>query len=364
MQKRRGTMPAIASVGVVTPPHQVSQNTARDFVQNLFQQDFRDIERLMPIFASSQIDTRYFCQPIEWFAESHSWEEKNSLYIRHAITMSKQAIQNCLQKAGLTPQDIDHLVYVSTTGISTPSIDAHLINELGMKSNVKRTPIFGLGCAGGVAGLARGYDLAKAHPHERVLICCVELCGLTFMQQDRSKSNLIATGLFADGAAAVLVTGDEVPTAQNQEPQGQPTIIATRSTLFPDTMDVMGWDIRDDGLKVIFSKDIPTLIGTMIQPEIHRFLADQGLCASELSSVIAHPGGMKVLMAYEESLGLPSEMLTHAREVLRTRGNMSSCTVLYVMEKELTGAAHREGDYGLVLSLGPGFSCEQVLIRW
>jgi alkylresorcinol/alkylpyrone synthase len=353
-------LPVIVSVGTAVPSHVIQQTETREFAKQLFGDTFRDINRLLGVFESAQIEKRHFCTPLSWFGEAHSWQEKNALYIENAIPLASEAIQTCLGRAGLEPQDIDYLVFVSSTGLSTPSIDAHLYNTLGLRQNIKRLPVWGLGCAGGAAGLARGFDLSKAHPNAKIVVCALELCGLTFLHGDRSKSNLIATSLFADGCAAALLYGDELA-AETQTPG--PRILGSRSTIWPDSIDVMGWDVQNEGLKVIFSKDIPTIVQTQIRPVIDEFLNDLQLTRNDLNRFIAHPGGMKVLQAYEEAFGLPTPLLRHARDVLREHGNMSSGTVLFVLERELQ-ETHAPGEHGLLLSLGPGFSCEQVMLQW
>lgn len=353
-------MPVIVSVGTAVPPHQITQDFSCEFARELFGTSFRDINRLLTVFDSAQIENRNFATPPDWFGQPHTWQEKNDLYIQNAIELSAAAIQSCLAQAGVETQEIDALIFVSTTGISTPSIDAHLFNKLCMRTDLKRIPLWGLGCAGGVAGLARGYDFAKAHPASKVVVCSLELCGLTFLHQDRSKSNLIATSLFADGAAAALIFGEE---AAAQAGLTGPRILGSHSMIWPDSLDVMGWNVENDGLKVIFSKDIPTLVESKIRPTIDRFLHGLGLTREQVDRFIAHPGGMKVLQAYQEALDLTPDMLRHSRDVLRSHGNMSSCTVLFVLARELQ-ESHQSGEHGLVLALGPGFSCEQVLLRW
>jgi alkylresorcinol/alkylpyrone synthase len=356
-------VPVIASIGTAVPPHKITQSQCRDFARRVFGDTFRDIDRLLAVFESAQIENRHFAAPIEWFDHPHSFADKNRLYIETAVTLAAAAIRTCLSQAGLEPEDVDHLVFVSSTGLATPSLDAHLFNELGLRSNLKRTPIWGLGCAGGATGLARGFDLARAHPQEKIVVCALELCGLTFLHADRSKSNLIATSLFADGCAAVLLLGADAVQKHPGLAEGAPHVLASRSTIWPDTLDVMGWDVQEAGLKVVFSKDIPTLVESKIRPEIETFLQEQGLSRADMQRFVAHPGGMKVLQAYQDALDLPSERLDHSRDVLRTHGNMSSCTVLFVLARELQDA-HPPGEHGLLLALGPGFSCEQVLLRW
>ncbi|WP_232699394.1 type III polyketide synthase [Brevibacillus daliensis] len=351
-------MPKIAAVGTATPDHKITKAEGQMFARHLFQDQFRDIDRLLTVFDSAQIESRYFAAPLEWFSTPHGWAEKNKLFLVQALRLCQQAITNCLEKIEMDVKEIDQLVLVTSTGLATPSLDAHLFNTMGFRQNIARTPLWGLGCAGGAAGLARGFSFAKACPKEKVLVCCVELCSLTFVHADRSKSNLIATSLFADGAAAALLVGDEV-----QAPFNSPKFLASQSTIWHESTDVMGWDITDDGMKVIFSKDIPTIVETEIKPQLDHFLFSQGIENGQLDRLIAHPGGMKVLQAYEQALTLPEGKLKHARDILQQYGNMSSCTVLFVLEREMN-EVHTSGETGLVLALGPGFSCEQVLVRW
>lgn len=352
--------PVIASVGTAVPPYEITQEATREFARQMFAGVYRDIDRLLGVFESAQIESRRFCVPLDWFGTSHTFTAKNTLYIENAILLAIESIQNALRPLGLSPQDVDHLVFVSSTGISTPSIDAHVFNRLQMRSDLKRTPIWGLGCAGGAAGLARGFDLAAAHPEEIVVVVALELCGLTFLHADRSKSNLIATSLFGDGAAAIVLLGSIA--ASHRKVKGA-EVLASQSTIWPDTLDIMGWDVNDEGLGVIFSRDIPSLVEARIQPEVERLFSRCGVPISDLKRLTAHPGGSKVLTAYEQALGLPKEAFRHSRDVLRDHGNMSSCTVLFVLERELQ-ETHETGEPGLVMALGPGFACEQVLLRW
>lgn len=353
-------MAKVIAVGTAVPEYTLRQEEARRFAHELFSDSFSNIDRLLTIFENTAIATRHFSRPREWFEVEHSFAERNEAYIETACRLGEEAIQRCLAQTGVLPSEIDHLYFVSTTGLATPSIDAHLINRLGMNRHVKRTPIWGLGCAGGVVGLARAGEYAKAFPKSKVLLVAIELCGLTFRRNDLSKSNLVATSLFADGAAAVLVVGEE---AEIPYPIEGPHIVSTMSTLFPESLDVMGWDVTDDGLKVVFSKDIPTIVSQQIRPVVESFLAETGLEMEQLEHFIAHPGGMKVIQAYHEALGKSSHSFRRAYEVLNQYGNMSSATVLFVLERELQ-ESHDYGSYGLVTALGPGFSAEMALLRW
>jgi alkylresorcinol/alkylpyrone synthase len=356
-------MPTIVAVGTALPEHIIEQSDAREFVRGMFAESFRgDIDRLIGIFDNTEIERRHFCVPNEWFASDHTFAEKNNLYIENAITLSEQAIDACLDEAGMSHEEIDYLIFVSTTGLSTPSIDARLIARLPFRRDIKRVPLWGLGCAGGASSLARAMEIARANPGARILTVVVELCGLTFMRNDLTKSALIATSLFGDGAAATLVVGDEHPL-----PVGRalPRLLASRTSSMPDSLDVMGWDIGGDGFRVVISRDIPTIVRTFMRESIEALLLDEGLAMADIEHYVTHPGGAKVIEAYEESLGLEPAQLAHTRETLRDYGNMSACSVIFVLKRfidELATSGNR--GYGLLSALGPGFSSELVLVRW
>jgi alkylresorcinol/alkylpyrone synthase len=348
----------IVAVGTAVPEYEVDQREAQEFARGLFQRAFVDIDRLLTIFDHAAIERRRFSQPRSWFEQDHSFAERNGAYVEAACNLGEEAIRRCLKRAGLTPREVDHFIFVSSTGLSTPSIDAHLVNRLGMNPRVKRTPLWGLGCAGGVAGLARAFEVARAFPEQRVLLLALELCGLTFRRNDLSKSNLVATSLFADGAAAVLIAGEKAAAGTDG-----PRIIDATSMTWPRSLDVMGWEVVDDGLKVIFSKDIPSIVRRKVRPVVEEFLGRWKLTPERVERYIAHPGGAKVLTAYEEALSLKETALSRARSVLRSHGNMSSATVLFVLEQEMREKPEA-GTYGLITALGPGFSLELMLIQW
>ncbi|WP_134684454.1 type III polyketide synthase [Brevibacillus migulae] len=354
-------MPRILSVGTAVPPHTVSQEASRQFTQQLFQETFPDIDRYLQVFANSRVEKRHFCVPLTWFSSPHTTMEKNQLYIEHACQLGREAITRCLEKAHLSAEDIDCLLVVSSTGISTPSIDARLINLLPLREDLTRIPLWGLGCAGGAMGLSRAADYARAFPQSLVLLLSVELCGLTFVHNDRSKSNLIATSLFADGAAAVLVAGDEFAAGHTGHLTA-PRISGSRTVTWKDSLDVMGWDVTDDGLKVIFSRDIPTLVKLRMREAVDQFLDRHQTTLPQISRFVLHPGGAKVLTAYQHSLDIEPGRLQTAHEVLQAYGNMSSPTVLFVLEKEIE-RSWQSGEKGLVAALGPGFSCELLYLQ-
>lgn len=358
-------MPKIASIGTIKLPHIVNQSNIEQFTKQLFHEKIPQLSRLLKVFENGEIETRHFCVPLEWHNEYHSFEERNNLYIEYAVNFSVKAIEKCLSnsnflKSAISTEDIDAIIFVSSTGISTPTIDARIMNRLPFSDRLKRIPIWGLGCAGGASGVSRAFDYCLAHPNEKVLVVCVELASLTFQPNDCSKSNLVGCSLFADGVACILVCGDEVDIKQ-QRPV--PYIINTASKWMPNSEDVMGWDIKNDGLHVIFSKSIPTIISNWLGPFIEQFFLQQQIPLTKLQHFIAHPGGKKVLQAYEDTLGLTEQHTAISRTILKQYGNMSSPTVLYVLEQFMLKEM-RKDEIGLLVALGPGFSGETVLLQW
>lgn len=352
-------MPTIASVATAVPPYQISQSFAREYAQQFFAPEIADVERYLTVFDHAEIDTRYVSAPPEWFMQPHSFGEANDLYIDMACKLGEAAARRCLDQAGVGVEAIDHIFFVSTTGLASPSLDARLITLLGLSPHTRRTPIWGLGCAGGLSGLERAQEYVRAYPTHRALLISVELCSLTMQFDDRSKRNLVALSLFGDGAAAVLVEGDAVATPTPRSSR----IIDTRSTLFPDSFDLMGWDVVDRGFRVVFGTRIPSIVTHQYQQLAGDFLALHQLSADDIAHHIYHPGGAKVLRAYEKALQLGPTRLDHSRAVLREYGNMSSATVFFVLERFVQHATIQPGDKGLLCVFGPGFSCEMLLIE-
>jgi len=348
--------PKIVALATAVPVHQVTQHTARQFARNIFSSRTPDIERLLSVFDNSHIETRYFSKPLDWFAESHSLSEKNEAYIQNSTALSLEAAQLLLKKTKTPPDEIDYIIYVNTTGLATPSIDARLINLLGLRQNVRRNPVWGLGCAGGAAGLSQAYHHLLGHPQEKVLLIACELCGLTFLREDYSKSNLVATALFGEGAAAALLTGGEIADDGLR-------IISTNSRFFPDSLDVMGWNILDSGLQVVFAKRIPEIIEKHAFEDLSLFLQENNLQLKDISHFLFHPGGMKVIEAYQKALNLTNGRLSLSAEILRDYGNMSSVTLLFVLNRYLERFKISNKGYGLVTALGPGFSSESLLLQ-
>ena len=358
-------MSVIRAVATALPAHELPQPLVRELARAHFAPAFPNIDRYLPVFEHAQIDTRSMVAPAEWFQTRRSFKECNDLFIRTAVDLGAQAAQACLDQAGLTAAAVDHLIFVSTTGMAAPSLDALLINRLGMRTHTRRTPIWGLGCAGGVGGLARAYEYTLAYPAQRAMLIGVELCSVTFQWDDLSKRNLIAASLFADGAAAVLVEGAGAPAAP-ERPAGAPplpTVLGTQSTLWPDTRELMGWEMIDTGMQVVFSPRIPSIVQTLMRDNVAEFLRGYGLTLDDIGHWVLHPGGAKVLNAYQSALGIDPERLVHSREVLRRCGNMSSVTVFFVLEEFLRRGAPAPGEYAVLGVLGPGFSCELALVR-
>lgn len=353
--------PRLLSLSTAVPPHVVRQDDAEQFARHLFSDVIGLDPRLALVFGHAEIEKRHTCMPLEWFGQDHDFAEKNMLYMEHAISLGADVARQALAEAKLPPESIDHLVFVSSTGLAAPSIDARLANVLDLRGDVRRTPIWGLGCAGGAVGLSRARDFALADPRARVLLITLELCSLTFQRNDRSKKNLVAVSLFADGAAAAVVAGVNGAAPRNGGPPPL-ELQASRSTLWKDTLDIMGWDIDGKGLHVVFSRDIPSIVHEKVKPSLDAFLESCGLDQQSLDHLVAHPGGVKVLAAYANALGIPSESLDHSREILREYGNMSAPTCLFVLDRFLRGSEIAKGDHALVTALGPGFSAEYVLL--
>lgn len=358
-------MPKIASISTYTPPYTLAQTDLAQLTKELFQYKMPRLERLLKVFANGDIETRHFCVPPNWYEGEHRFEERNHLYMELATAYGVEAIERCLVNEAflaepLATSAIDAIIFVSSTGIATPSIDAKILNALSFSDHIVRLPIWGLGCAGGAAGISRAFDYCQAHPKAKVLVVCVELCSLTFQKDDFSKSNVVGASLFADGASCVLVCGDEVEVLLTQ---AVPDIVATRSKWMPNSEDVMGWDVKDSGFHVVFSRSIPGIIENWLGPFIQRFLAEYMLEPDDISNFIAHPGGKKVLAAYEKALTLTEEDTAISREVLKYYGNMSSPTVHFVLERFMQQEI-KVDSYGILVALGPGFSAEAVLLQW
>lgn len=350
-------MPSLAAIATIDFPAKIDQQEVKKYAQQLFEVSFPKVDRLMSIFDNTEIKTRNFCRPLDYYSAPRSFKESNMEYVHISLDYSIRAIEKCLAQANLKGEDITDVIFVSTTGLATPSLDALIINKMRINQYANRIPVFGLGCGGGVSGYAKANTIAKANPAAVVLLVCVELCSLTFLKNDYSKSNFVASSLFADGIVACIIKGDA------HEPPAQKNIsyVASQSKLYYDTLDVMGWDFLDEGFKVLFSEDIPTIIRDNIYRDVVHFLSKQETKISDIKNFIFHPGGKKILTAYSETLPVEGDFLAKTRQVMNENGNMSSATVLYVMDKFFKDGF--EDGPGLMVSLGPGFSSEMVLLQ-
>jgi alkylresorcinol/alkylpyrone synthase len=347
-------MSRLISVATAVPRFAVAQSEALAAARVMFEGRVPHLDRLLKVFENAGIDRRYFAVPLAWFQKAHPAEEVNRIFIETATDLSAQAIRKALDGCGLQPADVDYLVFVNTTGLATPSIDARLINVLGCRTTIARTPIWGRGCAGGVAGLAHVNDYLLGRPDQIGVIVAAEFCGLTFLADDYSKSNVVASALFGDGVGAAVLAGSSVRKEGLE-------IVATRSRLFPDSLKVMGWNITSRGMQVVFDRRIPAIVTRHAAAELDALLASAGLDRGSVEHYLYHPGGVKVLEAYEKAYGIGPDILSRSRDVLRCYGNMSSATVLFVIERFLEGGP--PAGYGVISALGPGFSSESVLFQ-
>jgi alkylresorcinol/alkylpyrone synthase len=347
------SIPRLAALATAVPTYLLDQEEVAERVRQLFA-DRAQLDTLLPVFANSGLRRRYSSVPFDWFDAAHGWPERNRRYLDTALHLLDRAAGQALDRAGIAASQIGAIVVVSTTGIATPSLDALLIERLRLPRGVQRLPIFGLGCAGGAIGLARAATIAAAMPEQAVLFLVVELCSLTFRHGDASKSNIVAAALFGDGAAAAVLRCGAAG----------PAIVATGQHTWPHTLDLMGWEVVEDGLKPVFSRSIPHLIANELGAAVGEFLEHHGLTLAEVDRFVCHPGGPKVIAACEHALELASGVLADARAVLRDYGNMSAASVLFVLDAMLHPVVGTAEPWrrALVTAVGPGFTAGFVLL--
>jgi len=356
-QGATASMGTIAGVGVAFPQHYYDQETLLAELVRLWGRHRSNPERVEALHRNVLVGGRHLALPLDRYEALASWGQSNDEWIRVAQDVGERALRNAFEVTGIGPNDIDALIFVTVTGVATPSIDARLVNRLGLRSDVTRIPIFGLGCVAGAAGIARAADYVKAYPDRVAVLLSVELCSLTLQRNDFSVANLIATGLFGDGAAAAVVSGTRRDAAG-------PRIVASRSIFYPNTERVMGWDVSEGGFRVVLSADVPRVVLDHVRRDVDEFLSGQRLTRGDVSAWISHPGGPKVLEALQEALDLPAEGLAASWRTLRDVGNLSSTSVLLVLKAALESQSVAPGGYGLMLAMGPGFCSELVLLRW
>lgn len=355
-----GTTTTILAVRTALPPHRYTQDDLTEPIGDLCLAPGAERALLRRLHASAGVRTRHLALPIERYAGLGDFGQSNDAWMAAGLDLGEQALSGALEDAGLRPHDVDLLVCTSITGIAAPSLDARLAGRVGLRPDVKRLPVFGLGCVAGAAGLARLHDYLRGHPDDTAVLLTVELCSLTLQQRDDSHANLVAGALFGDGAAAVVARG-----RRTTGPEGAgPTVIATRSHLYPDTEQLLGWHIGASGFRVVIGTGVPGIVRSHLGAGLRAFLADHGLTTDDIGTWVCHPGGPKVLSAVTDVLGLPDDALDTAWHSLATVGNMSSASVLHILQN--TRETHRPepGTWGLLLAMGPGFCSELVLLRW
>lgn len=340
----------LLSLATAVPPHVVSQAQAQELARQAFGGRPALFDRLAGVFGNAGIDTRHVVAPAEWFETEHGWADRNALYLRAAEELFVEAATRAISRARLQPDQIDGVVTVSTTGIATPSLEARVAGRIGFRPDIKRVPIFGLGCAGGVSGLATAARLASSQPGGHWLFVTVETCSISIRLDSDDPAAVVAMALFGDGAAAAVVG----------EGQAIARITGSAEQLWPDTLRIMGWDVEDPGLAVLFDRAIPPFIEEQLESAIAAMLASMNLGREDITRLCCHPGGMKVLQAIETALALPDGSLDLEREVLRKFGNMSAPTVLFVLDRLLQrGLAERV----LMTAFGPGFTCSGLVLE-
>ncbi len=347
----------IAATATAYPPHYYSQREVVDALLAFWGGDEKIAAVLERLHLRTGVDGRYFSRRLDEYAALDTWGKTNRVWIETAVDLGERALDCALKQAKLARRQIDALFFVSVTGVASPSVDAKLVNRMGLSPQIQRNPIFGLGCVAGAAGLARAADYVRAYPDRVAALLSVELCSLTWQRDDMSVANLISSGLFGDGAAAVLVAGEKVT-------RRGPRIMATHRVFYPGTEGVMGWDISEKGFRIVLSPDVPKVVTENLGRDVDSFLAAQGLSRKDIGSWIMHTGGPKVLEATEESLGLSREALAVSWEALRRVGNLSSASVLVVLDEVMKHRRPAPGTRSILAAMGPGFCAEMLLLEW
>jgi alkylresorcinol/alkylpyrone synthase len=362
-------MMQIRAVRGALPEHRYSQQevTATFGAELLTDDDHRAV--LKRIHGNTGVSHRHLALPLERYSELGDFGEANDAFIEVGVELASQAVVDALKAAGLTPYDVDLVISTTVTGLAVPSLEARVSGRIGLRPDVKRVPMFGLGCVAGAAGIARLHDYLVGHPDEVAVLMAVELCSLTMQRADDSRANLVASGLFGDGAAAVVGVGAARAAALPESPSGdrsagwRPSVLASRSRMYADTERAMGWDIGASGLRIVLGVEVPDLVQTFVRDDVDGFLADCGVSLADIGWWVCHPGGPKVLEALQAALDLPPDALSLTWESLDRIGNLSSVSVLMVLEDTLRGPRPPAGTYGLAMAMGPGFCLELVLLQ-
>ncbi len=347
----------ILSAASALPPHRYPQNVLRDALKLFWGSRLENPRLLDRLWANSGVETRHLARPLADYYSLDTFGKANNAWIEAAEELGSTAICRALAAAGREISEVGALIFVSITGISSPSIDARLINKMGLPGNLRRIPVFGLGCVGGAAGIARAADCIRGYPEQIAVLLSVELCSLTMQHADLSIANQISMALFADGAAAVVIGGDMVDGAG-------PCIVDTRSSFYPGTLDAMGWAISESGFRIVLSPEVPNVIRDHVGHDVDAFLSEHGLTRADIGCWILHTGGPKILQATQEALEIPESAIAASWEMLRRTGNLSSASVLLVLEEIMTRRRPPAGTWSVLAAMGPGFCSELVLLRW
>jgi alkylresorcinol/alkylpyrone synthase len=355
-------MTRISAVQTVLPPHRYAQAEITEVFADLCLGPRDRHELLARFHSSAKVGSRHLALPLEEYPELDGFGAANDRFIEIAVDLGAEAVVGALERAGLGPQDVDVVVSTTVTGLAVPSLEARLVGRIGLREDVKRVPLMGLGCLAGAAGVARVHDHLVGHPDDVVVLVAVELCSLTLQRNDPSAANMVASGLFGDGAAAVVAVGDR--RAQQLGGDGcRPEVLDSRSRLYPDSERVMGWDVTDGGLKIVLSADVPAMVEKYLGDDVRHFLADHDLRVEDVAGWVAHPGGPRVLEAMQEVLDVGPDTFAVTWRSLEEIGNLSSASVLHVLETTMA-TPPASGTPGVLMALGPGFASELVLLRW
>lgn len=355
--------PRTLATSVALPAHRYRQRDLARVAARMMPALQRREGFLERLFERVGVESRNLALPAEEYARLTGLEDRSRAWLEVATDLGLRSISALLEDAGVAARDVGQLTTTTVTGIAVPSIDARLMNLLPFRRTLKRVPLFGLGCLGGAAGLARTAEYLRAYPDQLAILLSVELCSLTLQSDDASVANIVSSGLFGDGAAAVLLAGARHPLARERRSPG-PELVASQSAFFPDTERVMGWDLVDGGFKIVLSPSVPDVVREHVPPAVDAFLAEHELTRADIGTWVSHPGGPKVLAALQDGLGLPPEALAPSREVLAHVGNLSSASVLYLLDDYRRRRLPAPGTYGLLLAMGPAFCAELVLLRW
>ncbi|MFI9542598.1 type III polyketide synthase [Streptomyces sp. NPDC052016] len=379
----------IAAVRTALPPHRYAQDDLTEPIGDLCLPPGADRTVLRRLHAAAGVRTRHLTLPIERYAGLGDFGQSNDTWMAAGLELGGEALTGALEEAGLRAEDVDLLVCASITGVAAPSLDARLAGRMGLRPDVKRIPVFGLGCVAGAAGLARVHDYLRGHPDDVAVLLTVELCSLTLQQRDDSRANLVAGALFGDGAAALVArgtggtdgsgggggsssgggsggggSGGGGSVRAGRPDAAGPSVVGTRSHLYPDTERLLGWDIGAGGFRVVIDAGVPGIVRDRFGRHLRAFLAEHGLTTDDIVTWVCHPGGPRVLSAVTDALGLPGDALDSSRRSLATVGNMSSVSVLHILQSIRESGRPEPGTWGLLLAMGPGFCSELVLLRW